>query len=204
MKKEVRIVGTMDELELEFLIEQVNRFIEQLYLDMSNGYHSRGGGFIDEITAFHFFRSKERVDNLKILMQYLVYFVKEISVHSLGEHDLVKPYEQFKEFIRKHIDMMEEADVRQAIMREYVHVLPLEDHLLETFDKKIIGQHRKLIRLIDTASLPTADNFFKLFDSLRLFSRFWFDLKNQDHRRIRRSDFYIYKFSRFLIEKYMA
>lgn len=203
MKKEIRIVGTLDEIEVEYLIDQVNSFIEKLYLDMSNGFHLRAGGRIDETVAFNFFRSKERMDNIKILMQYLVYFVKDISVHNLGDEDLVNPYEQFKEFIRAHINMLLQDDVRQAIMREFIQITPLEDHKLENFEKRINNQHRKLIRLVETAPIPTADNFFKLFDTLRQFSRFWFDIKNQDHRRIRRSDFYVYKFSRLLIEKYM-
>lgn len=202
MGNESKIAGTIDEFEIEFLIDQALRFIEDLYLEMCNGFHLRAGGDIDQDTAYIFFRSKERIDNLKMLLQYLIYFVREVSYQVLMHDDLQKPFHQFRAFIQNHVGLLAEDDVKSAIMREYVRRLPIAEHSLDDFERRIEAQHQMLNAMLAGADKPSPEGFFKLFDALRQTSRFWLELKDHQCRRIRRSDFYIYKFSRLLLEKY--
>ena len=202
MGNENQLAGTIDGFEIEFLVDQALRFIEDLYLEMCNGFHQRAGGDIDQDTAYIFFRSKERIDNLKMLLQYLIYFVREVSYQALVQEDLHKPFRQFRGFIHNHIGLLAEEDVKNAIMREYIRRLPLAEHSRDDFERRIATQHQALNAKLAGAEQPSPEGFFKLFDALRQTSRFWLELKDLDCRRIRRSDFYIYKFSRLLLEKY--
>ncbi|MCP4148186.1 MAG: hypothetical protein GY757_10595 [bacterium] len=194
--------GALDDFGVDFLIAEARKFLEHAYEDFSKALKMRlNNEKMDNECTVAFFRSKGRLDNIKLVLQYLIYYTKEVDVKKEKKEDIIKPFEQFRESVHFLYSLMGEADVQKAIFREYIRVTPLEIGTFNKFEHEILGKQKDLLKMISRADSPRIESFHTLFDSLEKYSEYWFEIKDNNFARIRKSDVYIFELARLLREK---
>ncbi len=205
MEKSIENIETIesyDEMEMNLFIAEIRTFMENVYSDMAKSLNMRAKRYrVNEKDAIAFLRSKERMDNLNLILQYLIFYNRKGNLLADDPDERIKPFEQFKDALRFLYNQMLELDVKKAIFGEYVNILPIEEHSMELFDEKINVAHDTLIELCTCAFRPDKEGFEKVFDSLLKFSHYWFELRNHDLARIRKSDVYAFKLAKRLKDK---
>ncbi len=154
---------------------------------------------IDSDEAFCFFRSKERLNNTKLILQYLIRFCEGMPGEADIMEDIVNPFEQMREFSACHIHQLEEQDVIEAILREHLQLGLLKDSNRWYYLGQIRKNHQELQCALEQAILPNRDGYSALFTTLRNVSRFWFSVRRDDLNRCRRTDILIFQFSVYLL-----
>lgn len=156
---------------------------------------------ISEEEAYNYFRSNERQNNTRLIIQYLVKFCEALPDEADIMGDIVNPFEQMREFTAFHIHQLEEKDVVDAILREHAQLGLLKESNRWYYQGQIRKCHQEMQRILERAILPNDDGYTALFTVLRDISRFWFSVRNDNLNRCRRSDMYIYQFSVYLLKK---
>ena len=98
-------------------IKHVRDYTKELDISESEILELRNKGTLLSHQMDDFFRSKERDQNLKFILQYLMNFLKRIPLEKDIENEPVNPFKQFKEFTVSIINLLMEDDVKQAIFR---------------------------------------------------------------------------------------
>jgi hypothetical protein len=194
-----RVVGTLDDVELGFVLDDMRRFLDTLYLSLSHAVRCRGeGAELDDTETLRFFRSKDRADSLKVLLQYLGAYIRNPPPDGGAPYEeQQKAFRQFRDFCRSHLDLLGGADVQEAVRREWnLRGRAGDDPLLEVW-----RLHGELNGLVESARQAVRDDFVKLFAALERFCLFWFRLRDFHFPRIRRSDFFVFLLSRLLGER---
>lgn len=150
------------------------------------------------------FRRKERLTNTKHLLQYLLLFLEDMPpperVRQLPEN----PFIQFRDFVIAWISDLKEDDVVDAVLREYEELGIINSSNLWVFKGKIRLFHDNLKESLRHVKEPVPDSYKALFLVLKKISLFWFGIRREDLKRIRKSDLFIYKLARILINKIRA
>lgn len=147
------------------------------------------------------FRRKERLSNTKFLLQYLLMFLDNMpspeKVKLLPEN----PFLQFRDFVLALISDLKEEDLIEAVLREYreLGILNSSNHWLHK--GKIRLFHDKLKESMREVKTPTPGAYETMFLALKQISLFWFGIRRENLNRIRKSDLYIYKLVRILLNK---
>ena len=187
-------------MELQFLIREIDSYIENAYLHSGTEYKKKIGSLKDvEPVTQDFFRTKDRIDNSILLFQYLIFFGRDVDFSAVDVRDLSKHYRQFKDVMIYFFSFLDETDVKSAIHRELLKGESSTESVtvqMENRLKEIQAMIRE--RIIRTDHI-TKDNFFELFDILKTFMQFWFEIKNYDINRIRKNDIYIYNLLKHLL-----
>ena len=154
--------------------------------------------------TFKFLRCHERVQNTKLILQYLVTFLTKLPLEKDVEIEgrLVNPFEQLKSFTIYKLNLLIEKDVNEAILREHQRLGLLTETNLWYYRGQIDKSHKTLTEFITSANSATVEDFRKLFLGLQRLCTFWFSVRNEEIIRVRKSDLYIYKLTRYLLEKY--
>ncbi len=189
-----------DPAEREFLLIELRQYLRGIDRQLVQVIEERQNAeILDAATAANFFRSKERVENDKQLLQYMMAFLTRLPTAEEIAGDLVDPFAQFREFVCVQVDQLCDEDVVQAILREYRR-RGLVDADNEWYHRLgIVERHEELRQMVRSASGPTAEGWRRLFLALQRYCRFWFDLRQRDMARIRRSDVFMYRLSRMLL-----
>ncbi|MCP4213372.1 MAG: hypothetical protein GY765_01890, partial [bacterium] len=107
MREKIEIVGSVDELELRFLFTEVQNYLDDVYIDMVKALGMRKkNSQLDLEATMDFFRSKERVDIIRIVLQYLVYYLREVDINHEKKDAMLKPFLQFRESIIDLFDLL--------------------------------------------------------------------------------------------------
>ncbi len=150
------------------------------------------------------FRSQERTRNTKVILQYLITFISHLPLEKEIEVNYVNPFEHLKSFALNSIDLIKEKDVTAAILREHQLLGLLNEANYWYYRGQIDKSYRDLREEVEKAKRATLDDYSKLFMGLHRLSTFWFSVRNQDIKRVRKSDILMYKLTRVLLEKYKA
>jgi hypothetical protein len=149
-----------------------------------------------------FFRKKERNEKISQILQYLLTFLVHIPGTAESENKAFNQIEQFRECIRFEVDLLLEEDVKKAVFNEINCVDSLNGDNVWDYQGRIIEKNRELNELIITGASEVSSIFFTLCLVLEQLCVFWFDVKQGDIRRTRRSDIYMYKLAKILQDQY--
>jgi hypothetical protein len=153
--------------------------------------------------TYKFLRSHERTRNSKLILQYLCTFLSQgLPLEAEIRDKPVNPFEQIRMFALFKIDLIKEKDVTTAILREHERLGLLNDTNSWYYRGQVDRSHKTLREAIESAEAPTVDNYRKVFLGLQKLSTFWFSVRNEEIKRIRKSDLFTYRLTRYLLEKY--
>jgi hypothetical protein len=164
----------------------------------------KGEQEIDSTGAYKFLRNHDRAQNTKLILQYLVTFLSKLPLEKDVELEgkIVNPFEQLKSFTLYIINLLKAKDVSDAILREHERLGLLTDTNLWYYRGQIDKSHKTLTEFISTAKSAAVEDYPILFLGLQRLCTFWFSVRNEEIKRVRKSDILIYKLTRCLLEKY--
>ena len=190
----------LNDSELQEFIIYVQSYLKALKLNNIEAMYKRG----DEITpeeTYEFFRSQERINNTKLVLQYLISFTKKLPMQEDIKEEQINPFKQFKLFILRLMKLLKERDVRDAIISELDNNGVLNDNNLWYYRGRIDITYKDIHKFLETADNPDYPDYRALFLSIKALSKFWFAQRNENMKKIRKSDLFAYKLSAILIEK---
>ncbi len=192
-------IPVKEELLQEF-IEIVQTYLKNLKVNNIEALYKRGEKITPEET-YDFFRSQERINNTKLIIQYLISFTNSIPLEEDINKEQVNPFKQFKLFMIRTMKLLKERDVRDAIICELENTGILNDNNLWYYRGRIDLAYKEIYKLLKTANAPIYEDYKVLFLSIKTLSKFWFAQRNENIKKIRKSDYYSYKFAAILIDK---
>jgi hypothetical protein len=189
-----------DPAEREFLFIELRHYLRIIDLEMDRATEARQNDeAVDPDMAEVFFRAKERNENVKQLLQYMMAFLAKIPLREDIERDIADPFAQFKTFANFQISLLLEADVRRAILREYRKRGLVNDGNEWYYKLAVVERCEEEMHLVKKAVEPSREDWNRIFRALQDNCRFWFEVRQLDMKRIRKSDVYIYRLSRLLL-----
>jgi hypothetical protein len=145
-----------------------------------------------------FFRRKERSDMVCQILQYLLAFLSHIPAAPDIAGEPVDPTEQFREFVRYQADLLLEEDVRNAVFQETTRKSQLQGGNVWDAQERVLAVNHELRELVakeEDDATGTINNLCRVLEQLCLF---WFEIRQRDIRRARRSDIYLYLLARLV------
>jgi hypothetical protein len=188
--------------KVELLKVEVELFLKKIEASKVEVLSARSKLYYSPANLEKFFRNKERNEKISQILQYLLTFLEHIPGISENEAEPINPIEQFRECIRYEVNLLLEADVKKAVFNEINQMGSLNGDNVWDFQERIIEKNRELNELIITGASDVSSIFFTLCLVLEHLCLFWFDVKQGDIGRIRRSDIYMYKLARILQDRY--
>jgi hypothetical protein len=184
--------------EVELLKVEVKLFLNKIDASQADVLAERSNSVFSPAALETFFRKKERNENTVQILQYLLAFLDCLPGTAENENTPVNPIEQFLGFIRYQLDLLLKKDIKKAIFNEINQNGSRNGDNVWDYQGRIIEKNRELNELIVTGSGEVTSMFFTLCLVLEHLCLFWFDVKQGNMNRIRRSDIYIYKLVRIL------
>jgi len=163
---------------------------------------SRNDPNISSRDTYKFLRSQERTRNTRLILQYLVTFSQHLPLESDIEGKPVNPFEQMKSFVLYNISLLKEPDVSNAILKEHERLGLLNDTNTWYYRGQIDKNYKALKDMVEKSGSATISDYRQVFASLQKLATFWFSVRNQDFKRVRKSDLFIYKLTRALLHKW--
>ena len=190
-----------DEPTVSRLIADVSQYIGTVEEENVKFLHSRGKQQITSTDTFRFFRSQERNQNTRLILQYLLTFLTKIPLKEDIDETVVNPFIQLKEFIQFQTGLLKETDVGNAILREHERLGLLTETNTWYYRGQVNKNYKQVIELLENAKEPVIEDYCKLFDALQHLSIFWFSVRSENIKRVRKSDIYLYKLSLILMKR---
>ena len=182
-------------------IKHVRDYTKELDISESEILELRNKGTLLSHQMDDFFRSKERDQNLKFILQYLMNFLKRIPLEKDIENEPVNPFKQFKEFTVSIINLLMEDDVKQAIFRIQRESMNKKNDEIWCDKKMIDRSYAEMMDLIKDLDTATLSNYTKLFIALNKLCIFWFIVRSKNLIKVRISDVYIFQLTSMLNKK---
>ncbi len=184
------------------LLSEIRATIKQLETDAIKAANSRltNKEKLAAEDAHIFFRSQERMSNVKLILQYLVAFVEKVPMKSDLKDDIANPFKQFKSFIDYNVELLTAKDVVSAAIELDKKLGLINDTNIWYYKGRIVQTHKKLKRVLIECREPLTDDYINLFEVARDLSIFWFSFRNQQLDKIRQTDIFIYLLSTYLIK----
>jgi hypothetical protein len=148
-----------------------------------------------------FLRNRDRYQNTMHLLQYLLTFNNRLPALKEISHEANSPFDQFRHFIRNEIGLLKEKDVVDFIFKERRQLGFPEPTSYLRFVSYIDKLYGELNQMINYANVPVYYYYKYLFESIKRLAQFWFSVKNNDLKRLRKSDVNFYKISQLLYGK---
>lgn len=158
----------------------------------------RSDKVLSATTIERFFRSKERNEHVSRILQYLLTFLTHIPGPVEIEEASINPTEQFREFIHYQVDLLMEDDVKKAVFREINNASSLKDSNVWDYQERVFEKYRELREQVSKNGGGITETIATLCHVLEQLSLFWLELKHEDPCLTRRSDLYLYSFSRIV------
>ena len=191
-----------DQSQIAFLVIDVEGFLEVYVEDSLNALlDKRSKDKIMYKDTSEFFRKRERFNQTKLLLQYMVHFLKSMPMEERILEMPVNPFTQFKEFVSFQVELLKEDDIVDAVLREYNMLQLLSDKNIWYYKGKMKSTYNEISELVNGAVSAVNDDYGKLFTALKKLCIYWFSIRREDENRIRKSDLYIYSVARILLHK---
>lgn len=190
-----------NETYLREFLTNVNNYLTRLEISETEILELRTTDkvFTQEINKF--FRSKERNQNVKLIIQYLMTFLENLPLKKDIENEPINPFKQFKGFTEFNINVLKEDDVQQAAFRIQRESKKIKNKKIWCDKKTIDKIHSKMLASIKDTESATPSNYLKLFKALNELCIFWFRIRSQNLLKVRASDMYIYKLTSILLSE---
>ena len=135
-----------------------------------------------------YFRRRERIERERCIFQYLLAFLGHIPSEQDVQRDLVDPVGQLRSFVANEVDLLLEQDVRNAVFEEKrPNGLP-QAGSEDDCEKRILLMNRMLRGMLPKNEGGIPDVISAMCRTVEQLSLFWFDVHDDDIRRVRRSD----------------
>jgi len=148
------------------------------------------------------FRSPERDENTKCILQHLLAFLDLIPGTVQYEIPELNPIMKFRNCMHFLVGLLQNNDVKQAVFTEVNNQSHSRDENVWDYLEQIIEKNRELQELMAMAAGEDASALFAMSLVLEQFCLFWFDVKQCKLPHIRRSDILMYKLSKMLQDRY--
>jgi len=137
-----------------------------------------------------YFRRRERIERSRCIIQYLLAFLGHIPSAAEVRADLVDPAEQLRSFLACEVDLLLEPDVMDAVLLEpHANGLPRDG---DDCEKQIALINRMLKSMLAKGEGDMSAAIASLCRAVEQLARFWFDVHDNDIRRVRRSDIFMF------------
>lgn len=186
------------------LIPETKTYIKILEDENTQYLNKRQESQLNAAETDKLLRNQERIYNTKLILQYLHTFLAKLPLEKDVEIEgkIVNPFEEIRSFILYQLNLLKEKDVYTAILREHERLGLLKDTNYWYYRGQIDKGHKTLTKLIRRTDSATVQDYHILFLGLQCLCTFWFSVRNEDIKRVRKSDIFIYKLTRYLLEKY--
>ncbi len=152
---------------------------------------------LDPANMLQYFKSRERLHNVKLLLQYMLDFLKRPPHAAPDSAENAERFRQFRSFVRFQADLLLEDDVGQSL--ESAAPSPGGTGEPLPVRERAKRFHDELRAMLEQEWPDSRERFVNLFAALRRLSLFWFDLHGMDPGRMRKSDVYIYLLGKLLL-----
>lgn len=191
-----------DQSQIAFLVIEIEGFLDVYVEDNLNALLAkRNEDKMMYKDTSEFFRKRERFNQTKFLLQYLIHFLKSLPMKERISEMFVNPFVQFKEFVSFQVELLKEDDVVDAVLREYTILQLLSDKNIWYYKGKMKSKYNEIRELVDGAVSAENDDYRKLFIALKKLCIYWYSIRREDENRVRKSDMYIYYIVRILLHK---
>ncbi|MCJ7525424.1 MAG: hypothetical protein MUP71_09425 [Candidatus Aminicenantes bacterium] len=187
--------------EIEQLQAEVEFFLNKKEPSQAEILSQRSNLFVSPAPFKMLFRSKERNENISQILQQLVAFLIHIPTTSEGENQALGPLDKFMECVLFEVDLLQADDIGNAVFNSVNQMGSLNGDNVWDYMGRIIEKNRELNELLITGTSDAASNFITLCLVLEELCLFWFEVKQEDMRRIRLSDIFTFKLARILQDR---
>jgi len=159
-------------------------------------------GELDADNTYRFLRSQERVENIRLILQYMISFISHLPMENELETAEINPFEQFKHFALNAVQLLKEKDVTNAILKEHEKLGLLNETNNWYYRGQIDKSYKAIKAAFEDAQKAVLADYRKIFQGLQSLCTFWFSVRNQDIKRVRKSDIMLYQLTRIILAKY--
>jgi hypothetical protein len=117
------------------------------------------------------------------------------------EGKIVNPFEQLKTFTLYNVNLLKDPDVIAIILEEHARLGLLKESNSWYYRGQIEKNYKQILEVVESAGSISREGYCKLFEALQRLSLFWFSVRNEDIKRVRKSDIYIYRLARLLMKR---
>lgn len=188
----------LDPKQVGIFKENIRRYIDNSTRDQNEILAGRAIIQISPVQLKYFLRKKEREENTRLILQYLLMFLDKDPDDVTPFQKQITPEKQLHGFVRFQVNLLLERDVRKAILHEYSQLRILKTGNFWYYEGRITDTHKELSGTLADCSGQGPVAIIQLCRILERLSLFWFDLCREDVCRIRTSDLYIYKLALIL------
>lgn len=183
------------------LISEAQRHISSIEEDDYNLIVAQKDLKLTASATHDVFRKFERNQYNIWILQYLISFQSKLPLEKDIENDPANPFEQFKSFIIHNINLLNQDDVIQSIIRQLKKSGMCKKIHLQYYRWWIVKIFKEIQMATRSARKPVLEGWKQLLSSLQCLCLFWFSVKNQDMRLIRKGDLYMYLLAQNLLNK---
>lgn len=146
-------------------------------------------------------RNQERFENDKLILQYLLSFLKTTPTSDQLRKEPVNPFAQFKTFVLFQIKLLQETDVVKAIIRDGQESKSLGKWNEYYWRIRISQVYQKAMDLIKEKKCETIEDCINCFYILQEICQLWFDIRYKNGHPIRPCDIITFKLTKVLLKK---
>ncbi|MCU0286102.1 MAG: hypothetical protein MUF15_06850 [Acidobacteria bacterium] len=190
-----------DEVLLQKFLNDVQEYVKTAEEDNVKFLQSKNPGRISHQDTVKFFRVHERTRNVRIILQYLLSFLSRLPLQENIEGKIVNPFEQLKTFTLYNVNLLKDPDVIAIILEEHARLGLLKESNSWYYRGQIEKNYKQILEVVESAGSISREGYCKLFEALQRLSLFWFSVRNEDIKRVRKSDIYIYRLARLLMKR---
>lgn len=187
-----------DESYRERFLAGIHRFVDHMEEENLEAMQARKSSVMNREESYAFFRGQERIRQTKLVLQYLLAFVDDHPWEREVNRDLVDPLNQFRDFARYLVDLLQKPDVNSAITQGFSASQNMTGNTEWYYRGKIQSLHQRLCQEIRESPGEPPNVYSRLFGVLIQLSVFWFRVRNQNPRLLRKSDGYIFVLALYL------
>ena len=199
MAKKLKLQDLENESLLKDLLREIKQYTSVMEMDDIDALKARKDEEITPKEAFKFYRSHERIQYIKLILQYLIFFLSNIPLEDEIRDKPANPFKQFKEFVNFNTELLRESDVIDAVLREYEKQGVLNERNEWYYRGQVDKCFTKIKEIISGADRPLIRDYRKLFEALQGLCSFWFSVRSHNLENIRISDVFIYKLTWVLL-----
>jgi len=190
-----------EESALKRLLADVVTYIKTAEEDNVKFLHEQSRGQLTSKDTAQFFRGHERTRNNRVILQYLVTFLTKLPMKEDLEGKIVNPFEQLKSFTLYNVNLLKDPDVVSIILAEHERLGLLNETNAWYYRGQINKNYKQILEVAESARTVSREGYCKLFEALQRLCLFWFSVRNEDIKRVRKSDIYIYRLTRILMKR---
>jgi hypothetical protein len=178
--------------KLEWVRQEAEYVMKILEADPNYAMAERLKQVLPPENLLHYFRRRERMERVRCILQYLLTFLGHIPSEEDVRRDLANPAEQLRSFVACEADLLLEPDVRDAVFQEMrANGLPKAGGGGDC-EERILLINRMLKGLLARGEGDIQAAIVAMCRAVEQLARFWFDVHDNDIRRVRRSDIFMF------------